>query len=49
MYDAVILCFIKSGKLIDLFKEKYKYLITYDDIEYENMDFDSLKQYKNYL
>ena len=45
LYDVVILCFIKSGKLIDSFKEKSKYLITYDGIEYENMDFDSLEKY----
>jgi len=45
MYDVVILCFIKSGRLIDSFKGKSKYLITFDDIEYENMDFASLKKY----
>ena len=45
MYDVVILCFIKSGRLIDSFKGKSKYLITFDDIEYDNMDFISLKKY----
>ena len=45
MYDIIILCFIKSGRLIDSFKGKFKHLITFDDIEIENMDFASLYQY----
>ena len=45
MYDVVILCFIKSGKLIDLFKEKSKYLITFDNINTKKIDSISLKNY----
>ena len=45
MYDVVILCFIKSGRLIDLFKGKSKYLITFDDSDFESIDFISLKKY----
>ena len=45
LYDVVILCFIKSGKLIDLFKGKSKYLITFDDIKTKEIDSISLKNY----
>ena len=30
-YDILILCFINSGKLIEYFQNKIKYLITFDD------------------
>ena len=44
-YEVVILCFIKSGKLIDLFKEKVKFLITFDDINLDHIDIDMLFKY----
>ena len=44
-YDVVILCFINSGRLIDLFKGKSKYLITFDDINTQKIDSISLKNY----
>ena len=44
-YEAVILCFIKSEKLIDLFKGRVKYLITFNDINIEDIDFDMLFKY----
>ena len=44
-YEVVILCFIRSEKLIDLFKGKVKYLITFDDINSEIIDFDTLLKY----
>ena len=44
-YEIVILCFIKSEKLIDYFKGKVKYLITFDDINLETIDFDMLLKY----
>ena len=44
-FEIVILCFIKSGKLIDLFKGKVKYLITFDDINCEDIDYSVLYKY----
>ena len=44
-YDVVILCFIKSEKLKNLFTGKVKYLITFDDINLENIEFDMLFKY----
>ena len=44
-YDMLILCFINSEELINLFKGKVKYLITFDSINLENIDFDMLYKY----
>ena len=44
-YEVVILCFIKSEKLIEFFKGKVKYLITFDDINTEDIAFDMLYKY----
>ena len=44
-YEVVILCFINSEKLIDLFKGKSKYLITFNEINIEDIDFDMLYEY----
>ena len=44
-YDVVILCFIKSKKLIEYFEDKVKYLITFDDINVDDIDFDMLYLY----
>ena len=44
-YEVVILCFLNSQKLKHLFKGKVKYLITFDEINIENMDIDILIKY----
>ena len=44
-YEVVLLCFIKSEKLIDLFKGKVKFLITFDDINLDSIEFDMLFKY----
>ena len=44
-YEVVILCFLKSQKLKHLFTGKVKYLITFDDINIENIEFDMLSKY----
>ena len=44
-YKLVILCFIKSSKLINLFKDKVEYLITFDDINCYNLDYNTLIKY----
>ena len=44
-YEVVILCFIKSEKIKNFFKEKVKYLITFNDINIEDIDCDLLLQY----
>ena len=44
-YEMVILCFIKSGKLIRYFEGKTQNLITFDDINCEEIDYDELYKY----
>ena len=44
-YEVVILCFIKSEKLVDLFKGNVRYLITFNDINIEDVDLDLLLKY----
>ena len=44
-YTVVILCFFKSGKLKEIFENKVKYLITFDDMTYDNLSFGSLSRY----
>ena len=44
-YELVILCFIKSEKLKDLFAGKVKYLITFNDININDIEFDMLFKY----
>ena len=44
-YSVVILCFIKSGKLKELFEDKVQYLITFDDIDCYKLNYDILYKY----
>ena len=44
-YEVVILCFINSIKLKDIFKEKTQYLITFNEINYNELDSFSLLKY----
>ena len=44
-YEMVILCFIKSGKLIEYFEKKTQYLISFGDINCEDIDYDKLYKY----
>lgn len=44
-YEIVILCFINSIKLKNTFKDKTNYLITFNEIDYKELDFDSLFEY----
>ena len=44
-FKIVILCFINSSKLIDKFKDKVEYLITFDEINFFDLDDDSLLKY----
>jgi hypothetical protein len=46
-YTVVILCFIKSGKLKNLFEDKTQYLITFDDIDCCKLNNDIIYKYKN--
>ena len=41
----LILCFIKSEKLLDLFESKVKYLIAFKDINCKNLNSDTLLKY----
>ena len=44
-FKIVILCFINSSKLIDKFKDKIEYLITFDLINFFDLDNDILLKY----
>jgi hypothetical protein len=44
-YKVVILCFINSYKLIELFKDKVEYLITFDKINLNELDDNILLKY----
>ena len=44
-FKIVILCFINSSKLIDKFKDKVEYLITFDEINFFDLDDDVLLKY----
>ena len=44
-YEVLILCFIKSEKLLDLFESKVKYLIAFKDINCKNLNSDTLLKY----
>ena len=44
-YEVVILCFINSGKLKKFFQDKVKYLITFNDINIEDIDMELLLKY----
>ena len=44
-FDILILCFIKSEKLIEIFKEKVNYLITFDNIDCFDLDGETLLKY----
>ena len=44
-YKVVILCFIKSSKLIDKFKGRSDYLITFENINCYDLDSESLLRY----
>ena len=44
-FKIVILCFINSSKLIDKFKDKVEYLISFDEINSFDLDDDALLKY----
>ena len=44
-YEIVILCFINSIKLKDIFKDKTNFLITFNEIDYKELDYYSLFLY----
>ena len=44
-YKVVILCFINSSKLVKLFEDKVEYLITFDNINLFNFEYNSLFKY----
>ena len=46
-YDVVILCFINSSKIKDLFQDKVQYLITFEEIEYDKLDKETLIEYNH--
>ena len=46
-FDILILCFFYSGKLIKFFEGKIKYLITFDDFDYYNLDKTTLLKYNH--
>ena len=44
-YQVVILCFINSIKLKNIFKDKTQYLITFNEINYFELDYNTLLKY----
>ena len=44
-YKVVILCFINSSKLVNLFEDKVEYLVTFDGINLFDLDYNSLFKY----
>ena len=44
-YDVVILCFLNSIKLKNIFKDRTQYLITFNEINYCELDYNTLLTY----
>ena len=44
-YKIVILCFVNSSKLVKLFDDKVEYLITFDEINLYDLDYNTLFKY----
>ena len=44
-YEVVILCFINSIKLKEIFKDKTRYLVTFEEINYKELKYKNLIKY----